>query len=128
MGEKKRVLIICAKGSNRSPYLAKYLRREGYSTTYGGIEEHIEKPVMRYVTWKMVNWAEIIIIVKKRLKKLFDKKFRAKGKKIIILNVTDSKRLIPKKFADLKELGHKEFQKKWTYPQLRKAIKPYLPL
>jgi hypothetical protein len=47
------------------------------------------------------------------------------NKRIIKLEVTDVPRLIPEEFKHLKELDKKEFNKKWTYPQLRKAIKPY---
>tara|TARA_Y100000310_G_scaffold263261_1_gene273365 strand:+ start:2693 stop:3061 length:369 start_codon:yes stop_codon:yes gene_type:complete len=114
---------------NRSKYLASYLRKKGYSTRHGGVEPY-EKPEYKWnlLSQKKIDWADVIIVVRKRLNALLKKKFKARGKKIIVLNVTDSKRLIPEKFKELRDLDYKEFQKKWTYPQLRKAIKPYLPL
>ena len=60
-----------------------------------------------------------MIIVRKRLVEKFKRKFKFKGE-IIVLDVTDSKRLAPVKF---KNLSHNQFQKKWTRPQLRKALK-----
>ncbi len=118
-----KILCICAQGQNRSKYLAQYLRRKGYSTKFGGIEANAINPI----TQNKIKWADILIIVRKRLIKILKKKFpEVKKKKMIVLDVTDSKRLIPKEFAHLKELNHFEFQKKWTRPQLRKAIKPHL--
>ena len=128
--KKPKILVICAKGLNRSKYLASYLRRKGYPTKYGGIEP-FEEPERKWnpISQKKIDWADIIIIVRKRLHKLLRKKFKAKYKKIIVLDITDSPRLIPKEFSNLKKkLDYKAFQKRWTYPQLRKAIKPYLPL
>jgi predicted protein tyrosine phosphatase len=131
MRKKLKVLCACAKGLNRSPYMARYLKRKGYSTRYGGVEnapgvKSRRKP--KLIIKEDVEWADIIVIVRKRLVSLFKRKFRPKGKKVIVLDVTDSKRLIPKEFARLRLIHFKEFDKKWTYPQLRKAIKPYLPL
>jgi len=128
--KKLKVLCICAKGKNRSRYLAKYLKGKGYTTRFGGIDgggDFVEK-IEKEITVEDVNWADIVVIVRKRLVDIFNKKFGKVGKKIIALDVTDSRRLIPEEFAHLKDLDHTEFQKKWTYPQLRKAIKPYLPL
>ncbi len=125
---KIKVLCICAKGMNRSKYLAGYLKKKGYSTKYGGVEPY-EKPEYKWnpVSQDKIDWADIIIVVRKRVAQTFKKKFKIKGKKLIAFDVTDSARLIPKKFASLKKLDYKTFQKKWTYPQLRKAIKSYLP-
>ncbi len=124
---KLKILCICAKGANRSKYLAKYLRGKGYSAKFGGIEDDDSGPIINPLSQKDVDWADIIVVVRKRLKKLFKKNFKSKNKKVIALDVTDSKRLIPEQLAHLRELKHEEFQKKWTRPQLRKAIKPYLP-
>ena len=127
--KKPRILCICAKGMNRSKYLAEYLRRKGYSTRNGGVEPY-ENPEYKWnpVSQEKIDWAEVIIIVRKRLMPKLNRKFNLKGKKLIVLNVTDSKRLIPERFRKLRELNHKEFNKKWTHPELRKAIKPYLPI
>ena len=125
--KKIKVLCICAVGANRSKYLAQYLRRKGYQTKFGGVDYKWEEGA-NPVKQEDVNWAEIIIITRKRLEKSLRKKFKVKNKKIIVLDVTDSKRLIPEEFAHLRDLDYIKFQKKWTYPQLRKTIKPYLPL
>jgi predicted protein tyrosine phosphatase len=126
--KKLKVLCVCAVGFNRSKYLAKYLRRKGYSTRYGGVDyegQYNSKPLRQ----EDVDWAEVIIIVRKRLRKIFIKKFRKwDDKKIIVIDVTDSKNMIPKELYHISLLGHEEFQKKWTRPQLRKSIKSYLPL
>ena len=129
MKKKTKVLCVCAKGMNRSKYLAKYLRSKGYSTKFGGVEPY-EKPEYKWnpVSQKKVDWADVIVIVRKRISKILKKRFKTKGKKIIVFDVSDSPRLVPEEFKELRELDHKEFNKKWTYPQLRKAIKPYLPL
>jgi len=126
---KMKVLCVCAKGVNRSKYLASYLRRKGYSTKFGGVEgykkgEEAPKPA----TQKDVDWADIIVIVRKRIVQKVKKKFKTRGKKVIVIDVTDSRRLLPKEFSYLKKASEKEFDKKWRRPQLRKAIKPYLPL
>ena len=121
-----KVLCICARGMNRSRYLAKYLRGKGYSTKWGGVEP-FEKTEWKWnpVSQDKVDWAEVIIIVRKRVGKLFKNKFKTKGKKVIVFDVSDSQRLAPEEFRNL---SFDEFQKKWTRPQLRKAIKPFLPL
>lgn len=127
MKEKLKILCICAKGMNRSRYLAAYLRRKGYSTRYGGVES-FENPEIKWnpVSLKKIEWADIIIVVRKRLVRLLKKKFKI-NKKIIILNVSDSKDLVPEKFKHLRNVNHKKFNKIWTYPKLREAIEPYLP-
>ncbi len=121
---KPNILCICAKGLNRSHYLAKYLRNKGYKTKYSGIEFSAPNPVNEF----QVDWADVIIVVRKRLVPILRKKFKINNKKIIVLDVTDSKRLIPEYYAHLKKVNHEKFQRAWTRPQLRKAIKEYLPL
>ena len=130
MKEKTKVLCVCAKGLNRSKYLAKYLRNKGYKTRFGGVENALgrkSRQPPKLINQEDVDWADLIIIVRKRIVQIFKRKFKTK-KRIIIINVTDSKNKIPKEFAHLKEWDYKEFNKKWTYPYLRKSIKPHLPL
>jgi predicted protein tyrosine phosphatase len=124
MKKKIKVLCICAKGMNRSKYLALYLRRKGYSTRFCGVEENAPNELKQ----KTIDWADVLIVVRKRLNPILRKRYNVKGKKIIKLDVTDSKRLIPEEMKHLGELDFLPFQKKWTRPQLRKAIKPHLPL
>ena len=126
----KKVLCVCAKGLNRSKYLAQYLKRKGYQTRYGGIEKYINydgTDIANYLDQEDVNWADTIIIVRKRVAEIFKKKFKTRRKKLIIFDVTDSQRLISEKYPETKNWTKQEMNKKITYPALRKAIKPYFP-
>jgi predicted protein tyrosine phosphatase len=127
---KLKVLCICAKGKNRSKYLAYYLKNKGYSTRYGGIDDkgYVVEKIKKKVDFKDVSWADIVIIVRKRLVPIFKDKFGSVKKRFIILDVTDAKNLIPEEFSHLRDLDYHSFQLRWTYPQLRKAIAKYLPL
>ncbi len=127
--KKLKVLCICARGMNRSKYLAKYLRGRGYSTRAGGSQpfKDSNKP-WNPISQEDIDWADVILVMREWILQLIKKNFKIKNKKIIQLEVTDVPRLIPDEFKHLKELDKKEFNKKWTYPQLRKAIKPYLPI
>jgi predicted protein tyrosine phosphatase len=129
MVDKIKVLTCCSKGLNRSKYLAEYLKRKGYSTKFGGVEGwKSERRKWNPISQEMVNWADVIISVRPRLVDVLKNKFRIGRKKIISLDVSDSKMLLPKKFYELKKLDFHTFNRKWTRPQLRKAIKPFLPL
>jgi predicted protein tyrosine phosphatase len=131
MKKKIKVLAVCAKGLNRSKYLAQYLSGKGYSTKHGGVEGYIGwdgKDIANYLTPEVVDWADVIIIVRKRVSQIFKKKFKTKGKKIIVFDITDSKRLISEQYPDAKNWTRDEMNKKITYPRLREAIKPFLPL
>lgn len=130
MTAAKKVLCVCARGLRRSKYLSKYLRAKGYSTRCGGLEAGAEgEPESKYITQDDVNWADVIIIVRKRLKTIFDSKFKSRrGQKFIVLDVTDSRRLLPNKYEYLKDVPQKQFDREWVRPQLRKSVKPYLPL
>ncbi len=128
MVNKLNVLALCSAGKNRSKYLAEYLRRQGYSTKFRGLEpEKYPNTKINGVKQKDVDWADVIITVRPRLKQVVKKKFKTGKRKIIGLDVSDSKRLLPKEFSHLKELDYISFQKKWTRPRLRKAIKPHMP-
>ena len=129
MGKKPKILCVCSQGRNRSKYLASYLKNKGYSTRYGGVGfegsgGEAENPIKQ----KDIDWADIIITVKKRHHPILRNNYKVKNKTIISLDVADSKRLVVPEHPELENLNYEEFQKKWTYPQLRKAIKPYLPL
>lgn len=124
---KLKVLCICAKGANRSKYLAGYLETLGYETKYGGIDPDTPDPVVKYATQEDVNWADIIIIVRERLLGIFKNKYNFE-KRIIVLDVSDKKSELPEELKHLENLEYNKFQEAWTYPNLRNAIKPYLPL
>ena len=82
----------------------------------------------KYISQKQVDWADIIIFAKRRHLGLAKKKFNIKGKKILVLHVSDSKKSVPDELAHLRELSGREFNKKWTYPHIRNAISKHLPL
>jgi len=125
----KKVLCVCAKGLNRSKYLASYLQNKGYKTRFGGVEGFTAKEeAPNPISQEDVNWADVVIITRKRLKQIFLRRFKYHKKKIIILDVTDSKRLLPKEYAYLKDKSDREFDRLWRRPQLRKAIKKFFPL
>lgn len=124
MKNKTKILIICSQGANRSKYLAKYLRNKGYSTRFGGIKEGAENVLKK----EYVDWADIIIFAKKKHFNLFNDKYPGVNKRMIILGVSDSPETVAKEFPDFKWNKEDNFNKIWTYPQLRKSIKQHLPL
>ncbi len=111
---KTKVLTICAKGMNRSRYLAEYLKNLGYQTRYGGVESYEKIPgeAPNQVQQKDVDWADVIIITRKRLKPIFESLFKTK-KRILLLDI-----------PDLTHIG----KSKETREILEKEIKHYLPL
>ena len=139
MMKKPKILCVCTAGLNRSKYLAGYLKSKGYETRYGGagafrsrIKTFLKR--MRYgftdnpLRGKDIKWAEIIIVVRPKHERILRSIYNIIDKKIIILDVLDTQRMIVKKFPKFKGMDSKTFNEKWTYPQLRKAIKPFLPL
>jgi len=126
---KPKILCICCMGENRSKYLASYLKNKGYKTRFGGIGFGLtEKIAHNPFNQEDINWAEIIILIRKRYLPLLKKYYKIRGKRVIILDVTDSKEIIGQKYPEFNNLDFKSFQRKWTHPQLRKAIRDYLPL
>lgn len=125
--KKTRVLAVCAMGANRSKYIAKYLRRKGYSTRYGGIKEDAYyEEGCRPLDFKYVQWAETIIFAREEHKKYFEEKFGKASysdKKVFVLEVRDSGKDVPEKHNYLLDLPRDEFNKKWTHPNLRKKLK-----
>ena len=75
-----------------------------------------------------VEWAEIIITARPKHKPSLMEKFNIKNKKIITLDVTDSRKTMSEIYTEFKNIEHAEFNKKWTYPQLIKQLEKYLPL
>lgn len=127
----KKVLCICSKGLNRSKYLAKYLKSKGYVTRFGGIEvAKWSGKIPNPISQKDVDWADVLVIVRPRLVDKIKKMFNTEGKKFVAFDVTDSPRLLPKKYKHLKteKNSSEKFAKDWREPQLRKAIDKFLPL
>jgi predicted protein tyrosine phosphatase len=125
----KRVLCVCALGRNRSRYLAEYLEKKGYEARHGGVDCSRCKNCNKcdLLHQEDVDWAQVIVIVRKTLKRHFKESYDWEGKKIIVLNVTDSRKVAARKNPRFAFLDNKTFQHRYVKPQLRKAIKPYLP-
>ncbi len=129
MKQKLKVLCVCTMGLNRSKYLADYLKGKGYEARYGGVGPcRIDPFPKNPIKQEDVEWADIIITARKKHKPILIKSYNAKNKKIIVLDITDSRKAMAEIYPEFKKIEHSDFNKKWTYPQLRKAIKKYLPL
>ncbi|MEK6874033.1 MAG: hypothetical protein AABW91_04260 [Nanoarchaeota archaeon] len=128
MRKRKKVLCVCAQGLNRSKYLAGYLRNKehGYNTRYGGATIEAPNPIHQ----KDIEWADVIIVVRKRLVPIMKERFHidSKRKKLIVLNVADSPFALFFENRKLKFSDYFDFQNKYTYPKLRRKIEKYLPL
>lgn len=125
--KRKNVLCVCAHGKNRSRYLAEYLRKKGYSTKYGGVNCG-KCEDCNLLMKEEVEWADIIIIARKNLVSRFRQMYHPKGKKLIVLDVTDSRKVASDKKHDFLKMEYPMFKEDYVEPHLRKAIKPYLPL
>ena len=125
---KTKVLCICSMGSNRSKYLSSYLKNKGYKTRFGGIGGRLGGNPDNPFIQEDIDWADIIVVVRKKHVALLKKRYKVKNKRIIALDVTDSRKIIGQKYPKFNNLDYDTFQKRWTRPQLRKAIKLYLPL
>ena len=126
---KPKILCICTMGRNRSKYLAKYLKEKGYETRYGGVGPCKTDPVPENPAKKEdMEWADIIITARKKHKPILIEKYGIKNKRIITLDVKDSQKAASEIYPEFKDIENGEFNKKYTYPKLRKAIEPYLPL
>ncbi len=125
---KMKILCVCTMGENRSKYLAEYLSEKGHETRYGGVGPcRIDPEPTNPVKKEDVEWAEIIVTARKKHKPILIEKYGAKGKKIICLDVTDSRKAMGEIYPEFKKIERDEFNRKWTYPQLKKAIEKYLP-
>jgi predicted protein tyrosine phosphatase len=128
MKDKPKILCICTMGLNRSKWTAEYLAKKGYQTRYGGVGPCKWDPKPgNPVDPKDIEWADIIITARDKHKPILKEKYGVKNKKIISLEVTDSKRKISEKFPEFKNMEQAEFNKRWTHPQLEKEIGKYLP-
>jgi len=126
---KPKILCVCTMGTNRSKYLAGYLKRKGYLTRYGGLgHSKLNLSAQNPLKNQDISWADIIITARKRHGDILKKKYNLKEKKIIILDVMDFQKKVCEIHPEFKNLDGKIFQRKWTYSQLRKSIKPFLPL
>ena len=76
----------------------------------------------------MKTYTNALIVVRKKHKPFLKKDYDIKSKKIIVLDITDSKNRVIETHPEFEKYHGYDFNRRWTYPQLRKAIKPYLPL
>jgi len=127
--KKPKVLCVCTMGLNRSKYLAKYLKNKGYKTKFGGAGPFKYEDMKANLLKKEdVEWADVIIAVRPKHGEQLKKNFKLKGKRVILLDVTDSQRKIAELHPKFKDMDHEEFNRRWTYSELRKAVREYLPL
>lgn len=127
--KKLKVLCVCTMGLNRSKYLAEYLREKGYDTRYGEIGPcRIDPESKNPVKKEDIEWADIIITARKKHRPILNNNFGVKDKKIICLDLTDSRKAMGEIYPEFKNIEQDEFNQKWIYPQLRKEIERYLPL
>jgi predicted protein tyrosine phosphatase len=123
-----KILCVCTMGLNRSKYLAGYLNEKGYDTRYGGIGPcRIDPEPANPASKEDMEWADIIITARKKHEPILKEKFNMGHKKIICLDITDSRKAMSEIYPEFKNIEHSEFNKKWTHPQLKKAIDKYLP-
>ena len=120
--KKKKILIVCSAGKNRSRYVANYLRRKGYSTRFGGVKE---SEIINPVNPKYIEWADLIIFAQEKQKKWFVEKFGDFKKNYLILDVRDSGHDVPEDKKYLLKLPKKEFNRVWVHPNLRKKLKEF---
>ncbi|MGD9275644.1 MAG: hypothetical protein PVJ67_00565 [Candidatus Pacearchaeota archaeon] len=126
---KPKVLCICTMGLNRSKYIAEYLREKGYETRYGGIGPcRVDPEPANPVKKKDLDWADIIIAAREKHKPILKNDFGIKNKKIITLEVSDSRKKAAETHPEFKDIDQKKFNEVWTYPKLRQALEEHLPL
>ena len=70
-----KILCVCLEGKNRSSYLARYLKRKGYTTGFGGVKEGAEKPILQ----KDVDNADLIIVARKWIKEILKERYNIKN-------------------------------------------------
>lgn len=116
-------------GLNRSKWVANYLKSKGYKTRYGGIGPcRIDPEPANPINLKDLEWADIIIVAREKHKPILKKVFGVKNKKIVVLEVSDSRFNASKINPKFKKITREEFNKVWTYPKLKEAIDKHLPL
>jgi hypothetical protein len=116
-------------GLNRSKWVAEYLKERGYKTRYGGIGPcKFDPEPANPINPKDLEWADIIVVAREKHKKILEEDYKIKNKKIIILEVSDSRYKAYLKNPNWKNISQGEFNKLWTYPKLKEVLEKYLPL
>lgn len=116
------ILFVCTHGMNRSKYLAEYLREKGYTTDYGGVKEDGQNPLKQ----SQIEWSDIIITVRQKIKEKLLERFNVGDRKIISLEVIDNPKYFPYEQRIIAKDSWDAFQEQFVYPKLREQIQPYL--
>ena len=116
------ILCVCLRGENRSKYLALYLNKRGYETSYGGVAKDSEKVLTQYD----IDKADMIIVVREYIRKLMEEKFLITGKKIIQLEVSDYAPELGENAIKVHKRSKEEFQNRFVRPKLRSQINQHL--
>jgi len=125
---KPKILCVCTMGLNRSRYVAKYLKEKGYETRYGGVGPcKFDPEPANPANKEDFEWSDIIIVAREKHKKIVEETHFVKDKRIIVLEVSDSREKAAETHPEFKNMDQSEFNKVWTYPKLREAIESYLP-
>lgn len=126
---KPKVLCVCSMGLNRSKWVANYLKEKGYDTRYGGIGPcRFDPEPANPINSKDLEWADIIIAARSKHEIVLKEKYKIKDKKIIVLEVSDSRYEAYLKNPEWENISQEEYNKIWTYPKLKEALEPHLPL
>jgi predicted protein tyrosine phosphatase len=108
-----KVLCICTMGLNRSKFLAEYLASLGHETRYGGVGPCKFDPAPANPAKKEdMNWADIIVTAKPKHAPILRDDFGIVDKKIISLDVTDSRSAMSKIYPEFKEISREDFNAK----------------
>lgn len=126
---KPKVLCVCSMGLNRSKWVADYLKEKGYKTRYGGIGPcKFDPEPANPINPKDLDWADIIIAARSKHEIVLKEKYKIKNKRIIVLEVSDSRYKAYLKNPEWKNISQEEYNKIWTYPKLKEALEKHLPL
>lgn len=126
---KPKVFCVCTMGLNRSKWVANYLKEKGYETRYGGVGPcRVDPEPANSARKEDLEWADIIITARNKHITIIENDFGIKGKKIIALEVSDSRKRAAETDDKFKQISQEEFNKVWTYPKLKEALEEHLPL
>ena len=118
-----KILCVCTQGQNRSKYLAYYLKKKGYETDYGGVDILGANPLRN----SQVEWAEVIICVREKIKKLFLMEFDPEDKPVYNLEILDNPKRMGEWAIKIASKDWDAFQEQYVYSEIRKQIEKILP-
>jgi predicted protein tyrosine phosphatase len=112
-----KFLVLCVFGKNRSRFLAEYLSAKGFDVEYDGVTNE-DKDVVQ----QKIDRADVIIAVNGDVEMQLRGDFKAKGKKIIVLDVDDRPETL------LTDQAWTDFQQKNVYPKLIEQVNKALDI